>query len=410
MKLYRRFLFLLPSSALTPALALIGSPVSAAPCSDVDAPRAIYGAGGSAVTATLGNVATAVARLPEDERLVIFYSDPGACTGYAYFRAPDAALEISFRYWDEDGVEYTCEAPQSVVQFAHMGNTPALCPGDAELPANAASFVAPIQTTNFITHYDSQYDEISAEAIYHIFGFGPGASGRAVAPWVVPEATYSRNTSSFVHQIIAGSVGVPAAAFKSPQENVLATNGETVSAVYSWGQNTDPDQPLGYVSGSAAQAGEDNEQVKTLAYQHLDQSCAYLPDSSRQRRDKRNVRSGQYWVWTPAWFYSHVDGSGNPVDEDVGRLIGWFDGTLDPPGDVDIQQIVVESGDIPLCAMQALRPEGDLNAIVSYAPPNPCNGWYESVATGTTDYQSCDDSSDCDGAGEACRFGYCEAY
>ncbi len=398
---------------------LLTPPVQAAPCADLpdfDAAKSVFGAGGSAITPTLRNVAVALAGLPAEDRLRIFFADPGACTGYAYFRTP-TATEISFRYWDSNNVEYTCEAPQTSVQFGHMGNTPALCPMDVPLLDGQAKFVAPVQTVNFITHYgNTSYLEIWAEALYHIYGLGAGAAGHSVAPWNDQAAVYGRAASAFVTQLVAGSIGVPATTLQSKllPANVLVTNGNVVSGVYAWGTGGgDVTKAIGYVSGSNANQGEfvDNPaRVKTLAYQHYGQTCAYLPDSVRGRADKANVRSGQYWVWTPAWFYAHVDANGVPTNQNVANLIAWFDGTANAPGDVDVQEIVVKSGDVPLCAMHAMRPEGDLSEIVSYAPENPCNGWYEFTATGSTDYETCTTTDDCDGDDQVCRFGYCEAY
>jgi hypothetical protein len=384
----------------------------AAPCSETGLPRPIYGAGGSAVTPTLRSVATALAGLPEGERATIFYADPGACAGYEYFRNPDPLLTVSFRYWDASGVEATCEAPQTEVQFAHMGNTPALCPGDVPLPEGAERYVAPVQTVNVIANYLSQERSISAEALYHIFGFGPGVSGRAVSPWNEPNAVFVRRTNSFVHQMVAVSVGVPAAGFKLPTANFLQTNPEIVKAVYEWGLKAEslPEQALGYVSGSNAKVGEEAQQTRTLAYQHFDQTCAYLPDSEEGVYDRKNVRSGQYWLWTPAWFYAFAGDDGLAEDPDVRDLIGWFDGSIDGPGGLDVQEIIVASGDVPLCAMRAIRPDGDLSAIQSYAPARPCNGWYEFTSVGTTDYQECDTTDECEGEDEVCRFGFCEAY
>jgi hypothetical protein len=385
---------------------------AAAPCAETGLPRPVYGAGGSAVTPTMKSVAVALANLPEEERVTIYFSDPGACSGYEYFRNPDPLLTASFRYWDPSGTEATCEAPQTDVQFAHMGNTPALCPGDVPLPDGAQRFVAPVQTVNIITNYLSQERSISAEALFHVFGFGPGASGRTVSPWNEPNAVFVRKTSSFVHQMVAVSLGVPAASFKLPSANFLGTNADIVTSVFNWGDADAelPEQALGYVSGSNAKKGEEAQQTRSLAYQHFDQSCAYLPDSAEGVYDRKNVRSGQYWLWTPAWFYAFAGEDGLPEDPDVKNLVGWFDGTIDGPGGIDTQGLIVSAGDVPLCAMQAIRPDGDLSAIQSYAPPRPCNGWYEFKSTGTTDYQQCETTDQCDGNDEVCRFGFCEAY
>ncbi|MBX3259934.1 MAG: hypothetical protein KIS78_25315 [Labilithrix sp.] len=388
----------------------------AAPC-PTDLPNPVYGAGGSAVTATLGAVATALAALPESERVTIFYWDPGACVGYHAFVDKDTGSGLAtppayFKYWDAAGNLTQCEATGAeVLSFAHMGNTPALCPAKQPLPAGFGRFTAPVQTVNVITHPKSEFDSISAEAFYHVYGFGPGAAGRSVAPWSVPEGVFGRATNSFVHQMLATAFRVPPTAFKVPEANVVSTNQLTVQGVFAWGESNDPNQPLGYVSGSAADDGEDKGQSKTLAVQYFDQTCGYLPDSSRTRKDKLNVRNGQYALFTPGQFYAKVDGANAIANAQVEKLVRWFDGTLPAPGGLDIVKIIIQSGDIPLCAMRANRPDGDLNPIVSYAPPAPCNGYFEFTATGSTSLASCTDDDQCKtGAGEKCRFGFCELY
>jgi hypothetical protein len=388
----------------------------AAPC-PTNLPNPIYGAGGSAVTATLGAVATALAGLPEAERITIFYWDPGACTGYHAFADKDqgpplATAPAYYKFWDATGALTQCEpAGTEELSFAHMGNTPALCPAKRPLPAGFGRFTAPIQTVNLITHASSQYDSISGEAFYNIFGFGPGAVGHTVAPWTVPEAVFARSTSSFVHQMLAAAFTVPPTAFKVPPTNLPSTNPLTVQGVTSWGTTNDPSQSLGYVSGSAADKGEDDGQIKTLALQFFGQKCGYLPDSSRTRKDKLNVRNGQYALFTPGQFYAKTDGAGAISNAQVNKLVRWFDGTLPAPGGIDITEIVIKSGDIPLCAMHANRPDGDLQPIVSYAPPTPCNGYFEAKATGSTTLTACTSDAQCKaGSTEKCRFGYCELY
>jgi hypothetical protein len=287
------------------------------------------------------------------------------------------------------------------------------------VPSNAAKFVASVQTVNFIANIASQEESISAEAAYHIWGFGAGDFD--IDPWNDLAGVYGRQASAFVSIFIGNIIGVPAANFVyQDTAHLLNSNPLVVAAVGSYGT---PEAALGFVSGSNAQAGEfptsGSGTVKTLAYQHYDQTCAYLPDSERGTFDRANVRSGQYYIWTPGWFYAYVDGEGVPVNENVENLIGWVDGTIPSPAGIPVQELVIAAGDVPLCAMHAIRPEGDVSAIVSYAPEDPCNGWYEFVATGETDYQECVETSDCDGRelnddneeiGEQCRHGYCEAY
>jgi hypothetical protein len=407
----RPFVGALCGFALTSTLA---STALAAPC-PTDLPNPIYGAGGSAVTATLGAVATALAGLPPAERVSIFYWDPGACAGYHGFVDKDTGSGLAtkptyFKYWNAAGTLTQCEATgDEPLSFAHMGNTPALCPAKLPLPAGFGRFSGPIQTMNIITHVRSEYDSISAEAFYNIYGFGPGAAGHAVAPWTVPEAVFARPTNAFAHQFPAAAFRVPPTAFKVPPQNVQSTNQQNLQSVFAWGESNDPNQPLGYVSGSAADEGADKGQIKTLALQYFDQTCGYLPDSSRTRKDKLNVRKGQYFLFTPGQFYAKVNAAGAIPNAAVNNLIHWFDGTLAAPAGLDVVKVIIQSGDVPLCAMQAHRPDGDLSPIISYAPPNPCNGYFENIATGSTALASCTDASPCK-AGEQCRYGFCEAY
>jgi hypothetical protein len=405
------------SSRLLLLLALAApAAANAAPC-PTDLPNPIYGAGGSAITATLGAVATALAGLPDGQKVTIFYWDPGACTGYHAFVDKDTGSGLAtkpayFKYWNAAGTLAQCEATgNEELSFAHMGNTPALCPAKQPLPNGFGRFSGPIQTVNIITHARSQFDSISAEVFYHVYGFGPGAAGRTVAPWTVPEAVFGRPTSSFVQQLLATAFKVPPTAFKIPAANVLSTNHLSVQSVFAWGEANDPSKTLAFVSGSAADEGADKGQVKTVAVQYFGQTCGYLPDSSRTRKDKANVRSGQYALFTPGQFYAKVNGGGVIASPTVSNLVRWFDGSLAAPAGLDILEIIIQSGDIPPCAMQANRPEGDLNPVVSFAPPQPCNGYFEFTATGSTKLKSCKQTSECNAAAnEQCRFGFCEAY
>jgi hypothetical protein len=319
-----------------------------------------------------------------------------------------------------------------------MGNTPALCPGNPTLAAGTNKIVAPVMTLDFITHYDSNQRSISQEALYHILGFGAGVYD--IEPWNNNNAIYGRTLSSFVAQFASGAIGVPAASFKliNDASHVFAQNDQVVTAVNAW---ADAEESLGFVSGSNATKGYNEQKTRTLAYQHTDQTCAYLPDSEEGKPDRANVRNGQYYIWTPAWFYTQVDDQNVPVDDNVAKLVGWFDGSLETPdgfltifnktppagtptpaNDIEVdnvQEVIVLAGDVPLCAMHAIRRQGDFSAIESFAPANPCNGWYEDIALGEPTHQPCDVSTQCDGYtendedepnGEQCRFGFCEAY
>jgi hypothetical protein len=242
-----------------------------------------------------------------------------------------------------------------------------------------------------------------------------------VTPWNEPSHLILRTTSSFVHQFLAESVfGNRAKVFYDHPSLTTAndarlgiqvqTNGASVDAVVAAGQ-INPESPIGYVSGSAADAAR--SRVKTLAYRHFGQSCAYWPDSAESTLDKINVRQGLYHFWTPGHFFAEVDGSGaieNPV---VAEFIGYFTGAIPSPEDVSppILERVIEAGDIPTCAMQVTR-EGTTGAVSSFAPDQPCGCYFEQVATGESTCDPCDEANgndDCSGD-QVCRYGFCEAY
>lgn len=381
---------------LSPALA------SAVPCSSLGLPKPIYGSGGSAITATMKRIAVELAKLPADERVTIFYSDPGACTGYQAF--VDANVKTQFKYWDATGLEAKCDAEDLVngqaVDFAHMGNAADFCIGGAQ-PDDVLDTLGPVQTVNLITNKNSVESSISAEAVY--LAYGLGATGEA-GPWTVEAGLQLRKSDSFVHLFVAESVGIPPASFKGIS-TPWTTNQEVVAAVGSFAT---ADAALGYVSSSAAEQGKVT--VKTLAYQHFDQTCGVYPDSTSTRFDKLNVRLGKYHFWTPGHFYARHEG-GEISNENAARLIGWFTGKLAAPGGIDINAQIIKAGDTPQCAMQVQR-EGTVGAISSFAPDKPCGCYFESIALSEVPEActACEADTDCGGDTPSCNYGFCEAY
>jgi hypothetical protein len=394
------------------AFGLLAPAALAAPCADLDLPNPVYGVGGSAVTATLKAVGTALANL--DEPITILYADPGACGGYQQYL--NNAITSTFKYWDAAGQQLTCDPPLDgqPADFAHMGNDHDFCIGldlPDDYPEAYKATLAQVQTLNFIVDKDSSQKSISAEALYYIYGLGAEAGG--VEPWTDPTHIILRSTGSFVHQFAAASVfGDPARVFfdhpTAEGDGVaVETQQDGINALLEIGE-TDPESPLFYVSSSAADANRAN--VRTLAYQHFGQSCGYWPDSSESALDKVNVRTGKYHFWTPGHFFVRVDDDGEYVNSVAGDLIGWFTGEAEPPEGVNVTQLVIKAGDVPLCAMNVQR-EGVTGAISSYAPPVPCNGFFEKTATGETEHAECTVDSDCeDDAQPKCHFGFCEAY
>jgi hypothetical protein len=385
------------------ALSLSGSALAQTvpQCSTLALPHPVWGAGGSAITADLAKVATELSKLQEP--ITILYSDPSACTGFKGF--VDKAVKGNFWYWTAAGEQKAC-APDQVtgqeVDFAHMGNPGADCT-NTTAPPEVKDFKAPVQTLNVIVGASSDEQSISAEALYFIYGFG--AAGQA-APWVNNAHIVKRTPTSFVHLFLASAIGVPPASFKGDVQ--VTTNADSIAKVVEFSA-TSQSTAIGYVSGSAADKAR--TQVKTLAFQAKDQTCAYWPDSSATTNDKANVINGQYALWTPGHWYTRVNSSGAIINPDVKNLIDWYDAKAEPPGGIPVIGLAIDAGDIPLCAMKVDR-EGLTGAISSYAPVNPCSHYFEKRATGTTSGTVCTNDDGCASVSSTskCRFGYCEAY
>ncbi len=400
----------LSSAVLLPGVA------RAVPCDDIALPNKIFGSGGSAVTATIKKVAQAIANDPQGapaEQTTIFYTDPNACVGYADFVAGKSTRV--FKYWIAGvAADQTCEARVGgqPLDFGHMGNAADLCP-DPTVPAGIGDFPAPIQTVNLVTGLASNEISISAEALYFIYGFGKAGQ---VAPWTDGAGVFTRQSTAFVTYLVGAHANVPSTAFVgtgkwAPDDaGAIQTNGAVVTAItgYVGTDEVKAAQALGFVSGSTADANRAN--VKTLAFQGFDQTCGVYPDSTLDALDKINVRKGKYALWAQGHYFAKVDAQGVPTNPLVANLIGWFSGATVPPGtEVSAFDTTIKAGDIPACAMEALR-EGTTGAFYSYAPSKPCTGRFEFVATGATEHDVCVADDDCSGATPSCNFGYCEAY
>ena len=95
-------------------------------------------------------------------------------------------------------------------------------------------------------------------------------------------------------------------------------------------------------------------------------------------------------------------------DPNVGAFLDYFSGQALPAGVTKtITETAADNKNIPTCAMNAAR-DTDLGPVYAWSPEEPCGCFYDSIATGSTTCETCDDSTPCSSG--VCRFGYCEAY
>ncbi len=294
-----------------------------------------------------------------------------------------------------------------------MGNPTEECAGLEDLPENIGdSSGGPIQTVNVIVDAQSEYNSISAEALYRIFKFGAAAAD--IAPWTTTAQVYRRGTTSFVHQFISKAVGLDpavAAAFGTAATN--NNNQGSVNDVAAQGVNT-PNSPIAYCSGSAADLNSTADKIKTLAFQGIGQECAYWPDSSITARDQDQRAEGALRALDPGHFYAEKDENGDIEDPAVRELVGWITGQLDSPGDLDVTRKVIEAGDVPECAMEATR-SGLIGPIASFAPASPASATSRRSRRPTcrSRCEPCSDDEEyeaLDIGRPACNYGFCASF
>jgi hypothetical protein len=256
---------------------------------------------------------------------------------------------------------------------------------------------------NVFVDKGSTQKSISTEALAYIYGRGTdGTIG--VSPWLNAASIVRRNENSFVQLFIAKATGLPATSLVGFD---AGTNQGSVDKVVEFAAANGVETAIGFASSEVAD--KNRAKVRTLAHQHVDQTCGYWPDSTADSFDKANIRSGQYYLWSNVHFFARIDAAGAIVDANVAKIIGIFTGAAAPPGTVDAIATYAANSLVPDCAMRVQR-TGDLGPLASYAPPEPCGCYWEWKATGKDACAKCSVDSDCTGSGQKCRHGYCEAY
>jgi hypothetical protein len=413
------------------ALASAGS-AHAVLCSEVvsanNLTHVIYGSGGSAITPTLARVAYILSKA--NPPIFVFYQDGGgAGVGYdAFVDGTGGTASRPFKYWlteaDVTGATPNCTADTTAgraVDFATTGGTLALF--NKTLAEDAGAFSGPTQGVNVIVPFGSSEPSISTETLYYVYGFGDGSQFGGVAnpiPWTTKAYIYRRSPTAFVQQFLRGAIrtlGGNAANFPDGFNGGTAsapdTNQGSVDNVIAAASAGHAQEAIGFTSGPTADKNRGAGKVRSLAYQHTGQTAAYWPDSSPEAYDKINIRNGHYFLWDTNQFFTKIHGSNEhpSLDQienpDVQAFIGYFSGQLQFP-DNAVTRGIIETGSIPLCAMQVSR-SSDFTGLSCTAPADPCGCYFDSIATGTTSCDACSSDAQCSGSSK-CHFGFCEAY
>jgi len=216
----------------------------------------------------------------------------------------------------------------------------------------------PIQAMAFIVSSLSSQNSISRQAAREVFGMG-GNNGVA-APWTDPSHYYIRSATTGTQQMIGLAIGVPPNEFWGINRGSAQEVLELLRNLSSTPSEADPS--IGIISSDVYDS--DRSQVKLLAYQDDDQTCAHLPDSTAESYDKQNVRNGQYPIWGPIHFFTNQGAANTAL---VQGFVNFFLGSSVSPAILDA---FIDSNVVPDCAMSVIRPANDeLSPLAPYTPP-----------------------------------------
>jgi hypothetical protein len=304
-------------------------------------------------------------------------------------------------YFTSDGASHPCTlgpegAPVDVGESDIFSTTcdPTAQPGDG-----IGEYLGPIQAMAFVVPGKSQQTAITAEAARAVFGMG----GTGAPPWTDPTLYFVRNANTGTQQEIGHAIDVPANAFWGVDRGTAANVDSLMKVI------TDPataEQAIGIISVDWYDADRDN--LKALAFQAPGQGCAYLPDSTPYKKDKRNVRDGHYPIWGPIHFFTQVSG-GVPVSPGAQAFVSVVSVPNVPQPLLDA---FIGSSLVPACAMSVQR-GSELGNVSSYAPPFQCGCYFEASPTvnggAPAGCTPCNTANDCnDPQRPACNLGFCE--
>jgi hypothetical protein len=376
------------------AAADAGRPPTNARCSDL-VPPPLYLMASSAFTLILRTFAQALA-----SEVTLVYKYDTSCPSLDSILTGDTKIRGTAVYWSGDR-QLECDVEQPILaQIGGCDVAPEACvPGYTGSP-NLVDEPGPIQVFMFTVPKGSMQTVISAEAAYNVWGFG-AESG--VEPWVTPNLIFKRFFDSGVQQVISATIRLPMNAWRGIP---IKGSTEMKPALIA---TADPERTIGITSADQADAQDTRANLRTLTYQHYDQSCGYLPDSTSGSFDKKNVRDGHYTLWAPYHFYSRKSDRMN--DERIANVINYFTGAKRLPNpNTDLITTLKQGGLVPACAMRVER-EKEGAVIKPFKPSPSCGCYYDVTSPGgytPPECASCRTDRDCPVERPICSFGYCE--
>ncbi|WP_394822527.1 hypothetical protein [Pendulispora albinea] len=277
-------------------------------------------------------------------------------------------------------------------------------------PDTVGLITGPVQGYGFAVPKNSPQDAITAEEGYFAFG-NFGAQGNA-QPWVDKEQRFVRGPTKSTALTLAAAIGIaPVTKLIGWDLSVDPTVRDSSAGVLNALISTpSPEKAIGLLGTEIFDANRDK--VKLLAFRAAKQRYAYYPDSTPTSFDKRNLRDGHYFPWSPTVYIAPVAPGGDPAQPVPSKAVTkrFVELVLGhtPATDLDGLSVVVSKGLVPNCAMKVTRP-ADGAPLSTFEHPEPCGCYYEAkVPNGSTSCKACDGSDNACNGGK-CRHGYCEA-
>jgi hypothetical protein len=328
----------------------------------------------------------------------IFSTDPSKTT--LFDPAPGTTTKPA-SYFKPDGSSVACSLgpaglPVDVGESDIFSST---CSIDGTPAGSVGEFLGPIQAMVFVVPGRSQQNAITADAARAVFGMGGGKA----QPWTDPSLYFVRNANTGTQQMIGHAINVPAGDFWGVDRGTAANVDALMKDI------TDPSlaqQAIGIISADYYDADRSN--LKALAFQASTQDCAYLPDSTPYRKDKRSVRDGHYPIWGPVHFFAATV-NGIPATPGAQAFVSIVSVPNIPQPLLDA---FIGSSLVPSCAMTVTR-SSELGALSTYQPPFECGCYFEASpaveGTPPAGCSRCQTAADCtDPSHPACNLGFCE--
>jgi len=368
-------------------------------------PNPVYVTGSSALRSFVGIVGTLLTNDASPSTVV--YQAQGSCVGVRSIYDPDptkrvmkdvAATETKAAnyaiFFRSDGTPQECFLkPEGTPVTIGISDVYAKSCGYTAAPPGkeVADYFGPVQPMTFVVPASSRQEAISAEAAYLAFGVGAGG------PWNDPHYFFIRNASSGTQQMLAAAINVPGNAWWGVDRGGSGGVRDQLKIVVDPAQ---AEKTIGILSTDVADAERAN--LRILAFQAREQTCAFYPDSSVNAQDKQNVRDGHYALWGPTHLLANIE-NGSPSQQALPFLTRF----VAPKIPTELLDAELAGSLVPQCAMRVSRNE-EIGPLQSYQPPYSCGCYFDAKTRKATDCKPCATNNDCPTDAPSCNFGYCE--